>query len=225
MRPYLDATGNNEKRALALYQWHLELTSAVQSVLGVTEVVLRNAMDKELQSWNTKETGGRRSWLLEEPAAPLRSLSANKRKRALEAATREAERRNSNHRRYGETVSHDDVLAQLMFGIWKDLLPNHQPGAGNSTDNSNRARLWREALTYAFPNEEDPDGEITFWRVARLHQLRNRVSHMEPLLNIDVQDEVKKAFQLVRSIDTEVANWVTGGSKVSEVLNRRPSQR
>ena len=34
MRPYLDAAHNNEKNALTLYRWHLELTAAVQTVLG-----------------------------------------------------------------------------------------------------------------------------------------------------------------------------------------------
>ena len=45
---------------------------------------------------------------------------------------------------------------------------------------------------------------------------------MEPLLTVNVADEIDRAFKLLRSIDVDVANWVTGGSKVSEVLGRRP---
>ncbi len=52
MRPYLDAALQNEKNAIALYLWHTELTAAMQAALGVTEVILRNAVDRELQSWN-----------------------------------------------------------------------------------------------------------------------------------------------------------------------------
>lgn len=222
MQSYLDAAHQNEKGALTLYRWHCDLTAAVQTVLGITEVVLRNAMDRRLQAWNDARSVGTQSWLLSEPEAPLRSLSAGKRKEANDRAAKEFNARSVGHRRHGAPVSHDDVLAQVMFGLWKDLLPNHQPAAGNSTENANRDRLWSEALVSAFPNADDPNGETTFWRVAHVHQLRNRVSHMEPLLNIDVRDRVNDAFDLVRSIDHDVANWVSGGSRVSEILNQKP---
>lgn len=222
MRPYLDAAHQNEKNALALYRWHADLTAAVHSVLGFTEVIVRNAMDRQLQAWNDAESGGHQSWLMNEPEAPLRSLSAGKRKEALNRALKEFSARDVTHHRHGHPVIHDDVLAQVTFGLWKELLPNHQPGAGSSTENANRDRLWGEALMNAFPNENDPDGSATFWRVAHVHHLRNRVSHMEPLLNIDVKDRVQDAFDLVRSIDRDVANWVTGGSRVAEMMNKKP---
>lgn len=47
---------------------------------------------------------------------------------------------------------------------------------------------------------------------------------MEPLLNIDVVKEVNQAFDLLRAIDPVVAAWVSGGSRVSEIVNRRPSR-
>lgn len=223
MRPYLDAARQNERNALALYLWHADLTAAVQTVLSATEVILRNAMDRELQAWNNRTTGGSQSWLLFTPEAPLRSLSAGKRTEAKNRAEKEYQARDDTHYRYGISVSHDDVLAQLMFGVWKDLLPNHQQGAGSTTENANRERLWREALCLTFPNVSDPDGSTTFWRVFHLHHLRNRVSHMEPLLNIDVKDRIDVAFALLRSIDVDVANWVTGSSRVSIVLKQRPN--
>lgn len=221
MEPYLHAADNDEKQALSLYVWHTELTAAIQQMLGITEVVLRNAMDAQLQTWNRSQGGG--SWLLEEPSAPLRSLSAGKRKDALQRASREASLRQTGHRRHGQAVQHDDVLAQVMFGLWKDLLPNHAPGASpDSRANMNRRRIWEEALQLAFPRVDDPEGSTTYWRVARTHLLRNRVSHMEPLLAIDVQDHMRKTFGLIRSIDPDVAAWTTGVSRVGEVLKRRP---
>lgn len=222
MRPYLDAANQNEKRALALYRWHSELTAACQTVLGATEVILRNAMDRRLQNWNNEVCGGTQSWLLTDPAAPLRSLSAGKRKEANDRARKAFKNRPTSHRRYGQAVTHDDVLAQVTFGLWKELLPNHQPGAGNSTENANRMRLWREALESTFPNVADPDGEITFWRVTHVHRLRNRVSHMESILDIDVLDIVQNAFDLLRSIDQDVADWLTGASRVKTVFRDKP---
>lgn len=224
MQPYLNAAQQNERRALALYRWHGDLTAAVVVVLGTAEVVLRNAMDRTLQEWNDGQPGTTGSWLLDEPAAPLRSLSKDKRKNAKVRAEKEISERGEDHHRYQIPLSHDDVLAQTMFGMWKDLLPNHHPNAGTNQANDNRIRLWNEALCQSFPNEKDPDGAVTYWRVARVHRLRNRVSHMEPLLNIDVRAEVDQAFDLVRSIDTTVAAWITGTSRVSAVLGQRPSR-
>ncbi|KQB85967.1 Abi-like protein [Corynebacterium lowii] len=222
MGPYLEESGGNEKNALALYGWHAELSAAVQQVLGITEVILRNAMDKQLQEWNRREGGGR-SWLLEEPVAPLRGLVGRKRREAYRRACKEAELREENHPRYGDSVSHDDVLSQVMFGMWKDLLPNYGVNASfDNRGNSNRRRLWTEALCSAFPYSDDPHGERTYWRVAKVHGLRNRVSHMDSLLNVDVRDEVGEAFSLVRSIDPDVANWLTGVSRVAQVSKGKP---
>ena len=152
MRPYLDAANQNERDALSLYRWHSELTAAVQTILGTTEVVLRNAMDRELQLWNNHQSHTTQSWLLHEPEAPLRALSAGKRKDALSRAEKDAATRLDNHPRFGHTVNHDDVLAQVMFGMWKDLLPNHLPDAQpDKTENKNRLRLWEDSLHQAFP--------------------------------------------------------------------------
>jgi hypothetical protein len=222
MGPYLDVAHHNEKNAVRLYRWHIELTAAVQAVLGVTEVILRNAMDRQLQAWNDIQTGGTDSWLLTEPAAPLRSLSSDKRREAKRLAAKQAAARPDDHSRHGAPVTHDDVLAHIMFGLWKDLLPNHSPGAGNTTENANRERLWCEALKNAFPNQTDPDGAVTYWRVSHLHLLRNRASHMEPLLDRRVKDRIDDAFKLITSIDPDVANWVTGTSQVATVLRQRP---
>lgn len=224
MVPYLQRCANNQKRALQLYQWHGELTASVQTVLGNTEVILRNAIDAQLQKWNTTNVPGATSWLLDDPAAPLRSLSASKRKDALRRAKKQASTRLSDHRRYNQPVSHDDVLAHIMFGMWRDLLPNHLPDANPDTrDNQNRMRLWDEALRDAFPNVEDLDGSVTFWRVAHLHRLRNRVSHVEPLLDMDVRAHIQEAFDLVASVNPAVAQWLTGTSQVGAVLKRRPA--
>lgn len=61
-----------------------------------------------------------------------------------------------------------------------------------------------------------------FWRVSHVHHLRNRVSHMEPIFNIDVKDQVCDALSLVRSINIDVAQWLTGISRVSAILKTRP---
>ncbi|MBC6798104.1 hypothetical protein CRD18_10935, partial (plasmid) [Corynebacterium sp. LK31] len=213
--PYLAAAGGNEKKALSLYRWSVELAASTQEMLGLTEVFLRNAIDAQLQIWNNTEKGYQTSWLLHDPASPLRSLTEGKRKSALNLATKSARRRPANHFRHGQQVTHDDVLAHTMFGMWKDILPNHAPDADPlKTENRNRMTLWTGAVINAFPHIEDLNGEKTYWRVAHLHELRNRVSHMDSVLNVDVLDIVNDAFELVGSIDPDLAIWLTGTSTV-----------
>ncbi|MFD3509271.1 hypothetical protein [Nocardia sp. NPDC058666] len=222
LEPYLEEAGRDERSALALYQWNLQLTAAFQEVLSVTEVLLRNAIDCQLQKWNDNELGSSGSWLLTAPAAPLRSLTNSKRASAKDQADKAAARWDAKHRRYGHVVTHDDVLAQVTFGAWKDLLPNHVPNAGDTTSNANRVRMWNEALIHAFPHVTDPDGMTTFWRVYRLHGLRNRVSHMESLLTCEIADRARDVFDLAGSISPAARNWLTGISRVSAVAKTRP---
>lgn len=111
-----------------------------------------------------------------------------KRVSAVNAAKHNSLQRPANHQRYGHEIQHNDVLAQVMFGMWKDLLPNHTAEASKiAAKNLNRDRLWDDALRGAFPHILGPDGSVTFWRVSDLHRLRNRVSHMEPLLDENLQ--------------------------------------
>jgi len=221
--PYLEATHNDQRQALNLYKWNLQLSSAFQELLSVAEVVLRNAMDHELQAWNKAKTGNS-SWLLFQPHETLRRLTHSKIQTAQDLANKAAGRRDAGHRNYGNAVSHDDVLSQVMFGMWKDLLPNHVANANpNAQDNKNRVTIWNEALIQAFPNTADPDGSTTFWLVFRLHGLRNRVSHMETLLGIDAQERAKDIFNLVGAINEPTRQWLTGINRIPSVLKSRPS--
>lgn len=223
LEPYLKASDGDEKLALSLYGWNLQLTSAFQELLSVAEVVLRNAMDAELQKWNVAQLQVDQSWLLEPPASPLRSLSQGKRLEALRNAGSAKEKRDPAHWRHGQDVTHDDVLAQVTFGLWKELLPNHRPDAADNTVNRNRERMWKEALANAFPHVVDPDGEKTFWRVYRLHGLRNRVSHMETLLEVDAAERARDVLDLVNSISSPVHDWLTGLNRVPVVVKGRPT--
>ncbi|MGD8166049.1 hypothetical protein ACEXOS_002405 [Herbiconiux sp. P16] len=225
LQPYLDACRQNERDALQLYRWNLQLTAALQEILSVTEVVLRNAIDRQLRTWNADQLGCERSWLLAEPGAPLRSLISRKRKQAIGAASKALLARAPTHPRHGLTPTHDDVLAQVMFGMWKDLLPNHSPNAGSTTENMNREFMWSQAIVKAFPNVPDLTGEDTYWKVSRLHHLRNRVAHMETLIGLDAASLTKDALTLVRAIDVHTHDWLSGMNRVPVVAKARPPCR
>lgn len=226
--PYFSHCGNDPLRALELYKWNLQLSSEFQKVLAVTEVVLRNAIDRELRAWNQTRTTtlpGKPphqhgpDWT-SDAARPLNSLTSAARKSAKKHASEAANTRESNHPRAAAAVNHDDVVAQLTFGVWAKILPTT-----DTTDPNYKQRkiLWNKAVKRAFPHRRnDPDGYGTAGRAARLHSLRNRVSHMEPLMQVNVVSRHNDALRLIGSISPETRDWCSGLSRVMDVNKAKP---
>ena len=224
LEPYVKAAGRDEEKVLDLYHWGTQMTASIQEVLGITEVCLRNAVDVQLQKWNSnklKQPGA--SWLLGDPAEPLCSITKDKRNEAKRRAQKSADRRLVNHFRYGQKMKDDDVLAHTTLDMWRDILPSYAVGVDiKKPENKNRLVLWNKAVKNAFPYADDPHGEKTYWRVSHVHDLRNRVSHMDSLLNIDILDVTENAFALVESIDPVLGNWLMSISTINAVYRKRP---
>lgn len=222
---YRAKCGNDPHKALELYKWNLALSSAFQPVLAITEVALRNTINEQLRVWNQKQTntrtGGQCSadWLLD-PAKPLNSMTNRSRKAAHKHADEADGARHSTHPRKGAAISHDDLLAQLTFGVWPKLLPTNDRNDANYVA---RQILWNQALRHAFPySTGDTKGVILSSRAHRLHGLRNRVSHMEPLLSVNITARHNDALRLLGTISPEVRDWCAGLSRVIEVKRRCP---
>ncbi|GGM38649.1 Abi family protein [Promicromonospora citrea] len=233
--PYLGRAAGDADRAFELYQWNSRLTGATHEALGHVEVALRNALDARLRTWNAVQPPAPQhgvasyssNWL-EVPAAPLYGLLNTVRHgrrhstylRAARRAAESREARGSGHPRSSAPVTHDDLVANLMFGTWVTLLPD-------STAHASRRRaqqtMWQAAIRHAFPYHQDP-GVIHFW-VSRLHRLRNRVAHHEPLIGVDVLAYHRTMVRLLRAIDPVLGDWFSGASPVPALLRSRPRPR
>ncbi|MCU1477519.1 MAG: hypothetical protein JWQ64_2212 [Subtercola sp.] len=111
---------------------------------------------------------------------------------------------------------------QEILSIAEIVLRN---GINDSLRTWNVARqvLWAQALTSAFPHRHgDPDGTILADRVGRLHALRNRVSHMEPLLEVNISARHTDVLHVVGSISPEARDWCAGTSRVKQVARTDP---
>ncbi|MGK2318307.1 hypothetical protein [Gordonia rhizosphera] len=212
---------NDPRKALEVYRWNVQLGSAFQEVLAITEVILRNALDAELRRWNSTQpttSGGNYSaeWLIS-AARPLNAMMKNAAKTAHKHAEEAEADRDPGHARKGAAITHDDLLAQLTFGTWPKLLP--QPGT-DPAETTRRNILWNQALHNAFPHESNP--KIIADRVRRLHKLRNRVAHMEPLLDLNVTARHRDALRLLGAISPAARDWCAGFSRVPEIARQRP---
>ncbi|WP_187976272.1 hypothetical protein [Mycetocola sp. JXN-3] len=223
---YLAAADGSMGRALRLYRWNASLSAAWAETLAHTEIFLRNRIDVCLREWNAAN-GGRGDGVPYSPewtfraARPLHSLLA----RPLDSARRQAAHaqqiRAAEHPRVRAQLVHDDLIAHLSFGVFVNLLPTPHSSATHLTQ---RRILWDEALAPGFPHLAPAarDGFQTGTQATRLHALRNRVAHAEPLLDVRSDRRLRDVGRLLASMDPRFAGWVTGGSRVQDVLKQRP---
>jgi hypothetical protein len=211
LAPYLAATKGNVRHALRLYQWNIELSGAVYESLHRFEVVLRNALDVQLSTWNATQrdraTGRQHSsdWLTD-PARLLGRLVGKDIRKAKSRATAAL-------RGAGTTPAHPDILAQLSFGTWRFLLPDNDPG---------RQLLWSRSLSAAFPKLACAPADLVD-HVDHIHKLRNRVAHLEPLLNAGmVADRFGRMRTVLLAIDPSLERWLIARQRVTPVLRAKP---
>jgi hypothetical protein len=216
LAPYLRASDGNVRAALTLYQWNVEMSSAVYQMLHLLEVFLRNAMDAELRTWNATQisprTGGPHGpdWLLD----PSRLVERIVRRTEIDKATRRATLAVRDSSTGPRAVTHDDVLAQMMFSTWRFLLPSKDPG---------RQLLWREAIAHAFPHLERPVSALV-QDVDGLYRLRNRIAHLEPLLpgGAVVKGHLRAARRVLEAVEPTVEQWLVSHQTVSTVIAEMP---
>lgn len=226
------SAASNDEHALELYRWNTQMAGALHEMLGLAEVFVRNAIDVQLQRWNAiqppRGTTTYDSKWVENPAAPLWAIlnppSSNGHYRlstydsAWKRADQDRQLRQAGHRRHGMPVDHDDVVAHITFGTWKLLLPRKL--SSGLLGRPAQVVLWNNALKYAFPHHADP-AVIGYW-VDRLHRLRNRVAHLEPLLDIDVMSYHRTTARLLRAIEPQIGQWYAGTSRVPVIHALRP---
>ena len=164
------------------------MAGATYEALHLFEILLRNAMDRAIARWNA-EQGYTESWLLT-PDPRLGKL--------LKAATlADAQRRaRMVASRDGREALHDDVLAQMTFGTWRYLLPSNTTVA--------KQRLWDDATSRAFPIW-NAGWEPIVRRVEAIHELRNRVAHLEPLHRGNLRRARQSMRQIAYSLGPEAS--------------------
>jgi len=220
LAPYLAATGGDVAAAEDLYHWNTMLAGAIHAQLCHVEVLVRNAMDRALSDWCQTE-GHPREWTQAQSTPELLYKASGKAiLLARGRAAGSAHARDKNHHRHGEAPTHDDVIAQLTFGNWSFLL-----GATARGLEKRRAQeLWTRALSPAFPDAYQDDRGRMFvgQRMERLRNLRNRVSHHENLINVDVDHRLRDMNTLLSSVRSDYPAWAMSRSRVRAVAKLDP---
>jgi hypothetical protein len=124
---YQAAVDGDVARAIDLYCWNVAIGSAFFGPIGVLEVVLRNALDRQLALAFTEPWYDDPAFLTIDPKIGTR----------IQIAKDELTKRRS-------ALTRPRLVAQLSFGFWVNLL---RPGPNGAYVPA----IWGPALSKAFP--------------------------------------------------------------------------
>lgn len=196
---YMRASDGDIDAAFTLYEWNMHASAAVTMTTGMVEVIVRNALDRELTRWAGERDY--RSWL---ESVPLDDRGMADIAKARMRATRDDR----------DPRVHGKVVAELTFGFWRYLVASRY-----------LTSLWTPALHKAFPSGQrditqrrrEVDAELQ-----RLMLVRNRAAHHEPIFRRDLRADRTSALRIASWIDPVAAQWVDRMSDLDAIYDARP---
>ncbi len=194
---YLTATGGDLDAAVDLYRWNAAVSAALWESIGHAEVVLRNATHDALSARHAAK--GRQGQWYDDPAHELDHHARDDVANAIRRT------------RAGARPPAGKVVAELSFGFWRYLLAKRYT-----------ALLW-PALRPAFPFLGGSDRRLLEAPVAKVHRLRNRVAHHEPVIAEDLAAVHADILTTVGAVEPALRAWVGGDSRVLTLVALRPA--
>lgn len=193
---YLVASGFDAPRALRLYIWNAQIGEAFHLPIQAVEVGLRNRVNAALVA----EFG--QDWWKEER---LFSILDDERKGDIALVLR----RIRNRKLPEET---GQIVAGLSFGFWVGMLQGQY----------NRD-IWSRQLRLAFPSlPTDRSRKSLASAAGRVAFVRNRISHHEPIIKLDLAKENATLMDLLGWICPHKLEWVRPHCRVSALLAEKP---
>ena len=210
---YLTAAAGSRPKALALYEWNAHTACVIQQDLCHLEIGLRNAYDAAIRAhwtgpsdWTntpaavfppTLSTRGRRG-----SHQPKAAVDINAKQRALLVKARQDAG--------GHSAPSGKVIAELSLGFWRYL-----------SAKSHEKTLWIPYLHHAFPAGTDRGRDVDS-RIQRLHVLRNRVAHHEPLLRVKLAARLADITDLATLINPDLGAYIAATSRIPHAIATRP---
>ena len=206
LQSYLTSTNGDLEQAIALYDWNARVGGALHEDIGRLEVVFRNALDGALVTYGVAQ-----HW----PTVWYRRRQLFPGKHGARALDDIKTARNRATRR-GVSEVHGKVVAELSFGFWRFLCTRPY-----------LTSLWVPAVADAFPNHPDHGDpravrQAVDDRIQRVHFLRNRVAHHEPVHHRNLMWDLDSIAQLAGWISADAQDWIVGASRAADVINDRP---
>lgn len=195
-KSYMLASGFRSDSANSLYLWNVAIGQSFHFPIQALEVALRNVIANALA-----EGFGQDWW--RNPACM--EMIGNK----LQEDILKAQRRYL--KRTGKETDTGQIIASLSLGFWAATL------------NSRHQTFWHQHRADAFPYFEKarPLRELSL-AINRIHDLRNRIAHHEPVFRRSLSDDYGVILRILGWICPQTRGWVRENSSVPAVLRMRP---
>lgn len=207
---YLREAGNDHQRALALYEWNLQLGAALMRDIAHVEVAVRNAYDSAMSThWQ-----GDQHWLFDPKSPVLEPLWRSRRGRRADVNARNrATVADAVRRCGGASARPGEVIAELSFGFWR-----------HCSDAAHEKSLWVPYLHRAWPKKTS---RVALERsLTTINTARNRASHHEPLFGTqpgrDLTAAHHEVLRLSEMLLPELSEYIQATTTVPTILATRP---
>lgn len=219
-----------DEAAMELYRWNAEASAMVMRYIPWIEVLVRNAIDRQLRLWLAQQAPQScDDWIDVDNTRPMdriRALVNTPEKDYLSEARRTALskkrfwRSDQSHPRHGDEIGRDDVFAQLTFGTWDGMLSRAAKDpelAGvlmkafpNIEDawESEASRMPNSSLpgTEADAHEDRLRKELIS-RLKSVRVVRNRIGHDENLLRVNFPKIRHDMYFVLNSLGADYPKW------------------
>ena len=196
---YLRHCGNDKERALKLYKWNLELSSAFIVPLHLLEISTRNAIVEALDAVHTTNWPWSNGFIrsLTDPAngySPKRDLKT--------VSSREP--------------TMGKVVAELKFVFWERMFTKRHD-----------TRLWNQHLKTVFPFAPAAltvqEIRLQLYNdIFTIRELRNRIAHHEPIFSRNLQSDYDKMLEIIAWRDEVTAQWMDSFQTVTRLIGEEP---
>jgi len=191
--PYTHKAGGDRELAAELYVYNSRVAEALLHPLNLIEVTLRNSIDRVLVKLHGHD------WHLSQQVSDVFLMEGGA--NTLQAAVS----------RSGRNALRGDIIANLSFDFWSNMFRDHY------------GDFWRYHLLEVMPNL--PEGVTRHdlqVSVKTINNLRNRVAHYEPILDMNVSGILTNVFKIVGYICKDTAVWGKHNARLQAVTRTRP---
>jgi Abi-like protein len=195
MSHYLTEFSGDEVRAIALYNWNVEVSSAIWELLSYVEIALRNTIDNRMRTLANQDDP---HWLFEISSTPNNSYVNKEISQASERVLKN-----------GKMLSPAQLISELPFGFWVSLI-------------SRRHRNIWPNLASGFSGMKSRNPSELQAVLRRVRDLRNRIGHHHRVWSLDLVANHSDLMQLANFISPEFGRWLFSLSRVPKILDRRP---
>lgn len=196
---YLQYCCNDRTKALKLYQWNLQLSSAFVIPIHLLEVSIRNAVVEALENIHTSNWPWTQGFIR---SLPNPTSTYSPRKDLMSVARREP--------------TMGKVVAELKFVFWEKMFTTRHD-----------ARIWNDHLKVILPYSPtamtvSQIRSCIYNDIGQIRELRNRIAHHEPIFSRNTIDDYNKILKMISWRNKVTSEWMDSFQLVTKLIAEKP---